>query len=402
MAGGVLLNIACLGMLKYYNFFISSLNQVFKTDYNLIRVFLPLGLSFFTFQFIALIYDCYKGKIEELSFVKYVLFASFFPKIIQGPIMVYQDFDRQYSLDEKNYFNAENVAKGIYAFTLGLGKKILIADLLADFVNAGFSQEYQSYNSTMLLLLVLAYTLQIYFDFSGYSDMARGLGLLFNIELPINFNSPYKALSVNDFWKRWHMTLTSFFTKYLYIPLGGNRKGEWKTYRNVLIVYLVSGLWHGANYTFIIWGLLHGVVSVVEKKWKFTEHMHIAIRWLYTFVFVNFAWLFFRANSVEQACFILKGIFRCDFSGVSYASFAGLIPQEINILANVLGVGGIVTKFFLLFMILLVFAVLWLKNTDEKIATFKPNLKTLLILVFVFCWSVLSFGGKIVFLYEMF
>ena len=270
---GLVFNLGMLGVLKYYNFFISSINDLFQTDFHLITFFLPMGMSFFTFQFIALLYDCYKGNITSISFTKYTLFSTLFTKVIQGPIMLYQDFDKQYDLDTRDKFNSENFAKGLYMLTLGFGKKILIADVLAQFTNPGFSQNYQSYNSTMLILLMLLYTFQIYFDFSAYTDMARGISFMLNIELPRNFDSPYKAVSVNSFWKRWHMSLTNFFTRYLYIPLGGNRKGEYFTYLNVIIVYLLSGLWHGANYTFILWGLFHGIASFPIDKKLLIQHI---------------------------------------------------------------------------------------------------------------------------------
>lgn len=399
---GLLLNLGSLGFLKYYNFFVGSVNSALKSDFNLINVFMPLGLSFFTFQFVALIYDCYKGNIVKLPFIKYLLFASFFPKITQGPIMLYQSFDEQYSIDTPNNFQAENFSKGLYAFTLGMSKKILVADILGSFVNSSFSGQYAQYNSTMLLLMVLAYTLQIYFDFSGYSDMARGLGLMFNLELPVNFNSPYKALSVNDFWKRWHMSLTGFFTKYLYIPLGGSRKGELKTYRNVLLVFIFSGLWHGANYTFIVWGALHGIISVIERKLNFTKKLSTVLQWVYTFVFVNISWLFFRANSLTQAWEILRGIVKCDFSGVNYASFTEMIPAEFDLLFSVLNIEKLLPCIPLLFILLLVIAVLQLKNTEEKLETFRPTFgKALFIIVFM-SWCILSFGSKTTFIYEMF
>lgn len=402
MIFGVALNIGALGVLKYCNFFINSLNIVLKTDFNFLNLFLPLGLSFFSFQFIALVYDCYKGNIRSLPFVEYMVFASFFPKIIQGPIMTYQDFEKQYFTAESRYFNAESFSKGVYAFSIGLGKKILLADALALFVNAGFSGNYSTYNSTMSILLMLVYTLQIYFDFSAYTDMARGLGFMFNIELPKNFNSPYKALSVNEFWKRWHMSLTVFFTKYLYIPLGGNRKGEFRTYLNVLIVFMLSGLWHGANYTFIIWGLLHGIASIAERKWDFLSKAHAVVQWGYTFLFTNIAWLFFRSNTLTQALHIIRNILRCDFSGIVEGDLTRLILPEINALLNLTGKESMFRIYSILFICASLYGVVAFKNTDEQIKQFKPTLFKVFITVVIVSWCILSFGKKITFIYEMF
>lgn len=399
---GIVINIGSLAILKYYNFFVTTLNSVLKTDYNLIAVFVPLGISFFTFQFIAFIYDCYKDEISELSFLKYMAYATFFPKIIQGPIMLYQDFDEQYSLECANRFNAENFAKGFYALTVGFGKKILIADALGNFVNPAFATEYASYNSTMSFLVMLAYTLQIYFDFSAYTDMARGIGLMFNIDLPRNFDSPYKALSVDSFWKRWHMSLTGFFTKYLYFPLGGSRKGELRTYINILIVFALSGLWHGANYTFIIWGLLHGIAKVVERKWKLHEKLHVVLQWGYTFLFTNVAWLFFRAGTLGQALQIIKNILRCDFSGVNSTSLSTLILPEVNTLLEMIGIDSLSRIYPLLFIVIALLIVLQGKNTDEIIKDFKPTFGKVVFTVVIMSWCILSFGTKITFIYEMF
>lgn len=399
---GLLFNLGSLGLLKYLNFFITTLNSVFQKDFNLVTLFLPMGLSFFTFQFIALLYDCYKGKIEQLSFTKYVLFSSYFPKIVQGPIMLYQDFDAQYQLDTPDRFHCENFAKGLYALALGFGKKILIADVLALFVNPGFSTGYSSYNSTMLILLTLLYTLQIYFDFSAYTDMAKGISFMFNIELPQNFHSPYKATSINSFWKRWHMSLTGFFTRYLYIPLGGNRKGEFRTYLNVLIIFTLSGLWHGANNTFIIWGLLHGIASVIERKWKFPQRLHVVLQWAYTFVFTNLAWLFFRSSTITQALQIIKGIARCDFSGIENTALSVMILPEINRLFDYLNLGTYLRFLPLLFIFVLLLIVLQGKNTDEQLAKFKPTYFKLVLVILLMTWSILSFGAKTTFIYEMF
>ena len=210
--------------------------------------------------------------------------------------MIPQFLDR-----EKKKVNADNLAAGIYLFAMGLAKKVLLADVFGDVVTYGFTT-LEQLNSVTALLVMLSYTFQIYFDFSGYCDMAMGIGRMLNIDLPLNFNSPYKALTITEFWDRWHMTLTRFFTKYIYIPLGGNKKGKVRTYANILIVFLLSGLWHGASWNFVFWGLCHGIFMVLTRLFSdFFKKLHPALNWLMTFSFVNIMWVFFRAETFSQA-----------------------------------------------------------------------------------------------------
>lgn len=225
---------------------------------------------------------------------------------------------------------------------------------------------------------------------------------MFNIELPQNFNSPYKATSVNMFWKRWHMSLTNFFTRYLYIPLGGNRKGEIRTYLNVLIIFTASGLWHGANYTFIVWGILHGIASVIERKWKFPEQLHVVLKWGYTFLSVNIAWLFFRSSTISQALQIIKGIIRCNFTGMDANALSVMILPEIRILFEILNIENLLRFCPLLFIAALLIGVLKEKNTDEKMAVFRPTYKKAIVVAVLLSWSILSFGSKTTFIYQMF
>ena len=401
LVAGLVLNIGALAVLKYFNFFIETVNMIVKTDYNMVHLFIPLGMSFFTFQFIALLYDAYKGKFEKIDFLHYMAFSTYFPKIIQGPITIYQDFENQLTKEDAGKFDWDNIAQGLYMVAQGFAKKVIIADSLARFVDPGFSEFYSGYNSTMLLLLSIAYTLQIYFDFSGYTDIARGISRMLGINLPYNFNSPYKALSVNSFWKRWHMSLTGFFTKYLYIPLGGNRKGELRTYINTMIIFIVSGFWHGSSYTFIFWGFLHGLVCVIEKRTDFVSKLNPVLQWIYTFSFVNFAWIFFRAGTFSQAFSIIKGIVRCDFGGINFEHIAKLIPEEVVMLINILGQPGITRLFITLIFVLLFFILLQLKNSDEKENT-SMNYKRVLFTAVVIAYCMLHFGDKITFIYEMF
>ena len=252
LAVGISLNVLLLFYYKYYDFFVSNINALFASDFALKHLLLPLGISFFTFQQISFVIDSYRGEVNKYSMLEYACFVTYFPQLIAGPIVTHDELVPQLLDQEKKQFNWDNFSRGLYIFALGLSKKVLLADTFGNAVNWGWSN-LLSLNSPSAILVVLSYTIQIYFDFSGYCDMAIGIGRMMNIDLPLNFNSPYKAITIRDFWKRWHMTLTRFLTKYIYIPLGG-RGTMLKTCRNTMIVYLVSGLWHGANWTFILWG----------------------------------------------------------------------------------------------------------------------------------------------------
>ncbi len=306
---GVTGNILLLFVFKYLDFTLEIFNSVLKTDFVLYHIALPLGISFFTFQQISMLVDSSKPEMQRYNFIDYALFVSFFPQLVAGPIVLHQEMIPQFYEEEKKKINWENITAGLEYFILGLGKKVLIADTFANICDAGY-ENLASLNVYSTILTILAFTLQIYFDFSGYCDMAKGLGKLFNLEIPINFNSPYKALTIAEFWKRWHCTLTRFLTQYLYIPLGGNRKGKWRTYLNVMIVFTVSGLWHGADYTFIFWGMIHGLMQVIYRMGRrFFDKLPKLVLWLSTFSFVNIAWVFFRADYSKQPFHLLKRLF---------------------------------------------------------------------------------------------
>lgn len=296
VTAAVLLNLGILFYFKYFDFFLMNLNRIFHTDFVLQNILLPLGISFFTFQQVSYVVDAYRGEVSQYNFLQYASFVAYFPQLIAGPIVTHDELIPQFMDLSKKHFQWENFSRGLFMFTLGLGKKVLIADVFGVAANWGFSN-VQILDTTNTLFTSLAYTIQIYFDFSGYCDMAIGIGQMMNIDLPVNFDSPYKALTITEFWHRWHKTLTRFFTKYIYIPLGGNRKGNMRTYLHIMIVYLASGIWHGANYTFIIWGILHGLFSVITRRCKkFFEKMHPALSWLITFTFVNLTWVLFRQH----------------------------------------------------------------------------------------------------------
>lgn len=238
---GVLFNVIGLGYFKYYDFFISNINAVFKINLPLLHILLPLGISFFTFQQLSFIVDSYYKKHLKYDFLSYCLFVTFFPQLIAGPIVLPTEMLPQFEDEENKKVNWENMNRGLYIFSIGLAKKVIIADTISSFATAGFDM-MESLNIVEAWITSISYTLQLYFDFSGYCDMAMGIALMFNITLPINFDSPYKSTNIQEFWKKWHMTLGRFLTNYLYIPLGGNRKGELKTLRNLFIVFLVSGI----------------------------------------------------------------------------------------------------------------------------------------------------------------
>jgi alginate O-acetyltransferase complex protein AlgI len=320
LAAGIGLDLALLGYYKYADFFVSTLNAVAGSHFGPYGIILPLGISFFTFTQIAFLADTYQGKAKEYRFVHYALFVTYFPHLIAGPVLHHKEMMPQFALASTYRLHWENVAVGLTIFAIGLFKKTVLADGIAEYVGPVFSANAAG---TPLPLLdawggVLAYTFQIYFDFSGYSDMAIGLSRLFGVELPLNFHSPYKAANIIEFWRHWHMTLSRFLRDYLYIPLGGNRKGPVRRYVNLLVTMLLGGLWHGANWTFVIWGGLHGLYLMVNHAWHalkpglgLSAESGASGRWtgrVLTFFAVVIAWVFFRADSLDSALHILKGM----------------------------------------------------------------------------------------------
>lgn len=428
MLFGVFFNLALIFYFKYYDFFISNMNVLFKEDWTLKNLALPLGISFFTFQQVSYVVDCYREKrLVQYKFIEYAAYVTFFPQLVAGPIVMHSELVPQMQDKAKKKMDFENMSQGLYALALGLGKKVLIADTLSKIVNVGYA-DITSLNRTSVIVIMVSYTLQIYYDFSGYCDMALGMAKMFNIDLPINFNSPYKAKTVSEFWERWHMTLTRFFTHYVYIPLGGSRKGRVRTYLNTMIVFLLSGIWHGANWTFILWGVIHGAFMTTEKVIKDvlriekkTSGKEIGfssqndnifqkvaktcgkiIGSVYVFIFVNLTWVLFRAESVEQAKFFLQCLM------VKGNGILDNIIETVGELVEVrmlyrLGLGGIMNQYpsltCVLILVILMFAVLFMKNTQEKIVSRKYGFKRSLITVFLIVWSVISLSDVSEFLY---
>lgn len=355
---GATFNVGLLCYFKYYDFFVENVNVLFKTNWTLKHLLLPLGISFFSFQQLSYLIDVYKGETKDYSLLNFSLFVTFFPQLIAGPIVLHSEIMPQFDDKEKQRLNWDNIASGIFMFSIGFFKKLVVADSFAVWATNGFDSTasltfYQGW------FVSLAYTMQIYFDFSGYSDMAVGIGKIFNIDLPANFLSPYKSTSISEFWRRWHITLGRALSTYVYKPLGGNRKGRVKTYINLLLTFLVSGLWHGAAWTFVFWGLLHGIASVIDRlfrdnNWKINKY----VSWFLTFMFVNCAWVFFRAATFERAFEILKAMFSIPSGGAF--NMAGIITNGSIIIIGLV---------YILLVISLV-VTLSFKNTYELAETF--------------------------------
>ena len=307
LLAGIVFNILLLGFFKYSNFFISNLNAIGNAHIKLLQLGIPLAISFYTFQQLAYLVDTYRGQVRERDFLNYCLFIFFFPRLLMGPICRYQELMPQFSATEKTP-NYENMSMGLYIFFIGLCKRVVVADTFGIYVDYGFSSP-APLTFVEGWITSLSYTFQIYFDFSGYTDMAIGSAYFFNIKLPFNFNSPYLSLNIRDFWRRWHITLSAFLKDYIYIPLGGSRKGEIVTAMNILFTFLLAGLWHGAGWTFIVWGGLHGLALIVNRAWhKLNFRMYKPVALLLTFSFLNIAWVFFRASDMDSAFNILKAM----------------------------------------------------------------------------------------------
>ncbi len=400
MVLGVLANLGILMYFKYMDFFISNINMAFHKDIALLNIALPLGISFFTFQQVSFVVDAYKGEVPKYNFLHYACFVTYFPQLIAGPIVTHDELVPQFLDEKKKHIDWENMSKGMYIFALGLGKKVLIADVFGVGVDWGYSN-LADLDSITAFLVMLGYTIQIYFDFSGYCDMAIGLGKMMNIDLPLNFNSPYKALTINEFWARWHMTLTRFFTRYVYIPLGGNRKGAARTYLNIFIVFLASGFWHGANWTFIVWGIMHGVFQIITRMFKkgFNKIPKV-INWTITFLFVNIAWVFFRADSLTDAVFLIKRIFAFENTGFVSGLYYQFMTTEMNAILPHTGIQTFVPGFALLFFYIGAMLIILLsKNAYEKMQSFEPKTRYAVSTALIMVWCIFSFSGVSTFLY---
>lgn len=314
----IVFNLGLLFYFKYANFFVNVIESIAHADFGLREVVLPIGISFFTFQAMSYVIDVYKEKVNcQKNLLLLALYVSLFPQLIAGPIVKYQEIEHQLKNRQESI---DNFVTGIKRFLYGLAKKVIVANTCGKVAEAVFGREISSLGTGIAWLGLICYAVQIYFDFSGYSDMAIGLGKMFGFNFNENFNYPYTSLSITEFWRRWHISLSSWFKEYVYIPLGGNRKGKVRTLLNLFVVFLLTGIWHGANYTFILWGIFYGIIIVCErlffKKWL-DKNTVKPLNWLYTTLVVTLLWVFFRANSVEYAFAFVGKLF--DFS-------AGALP----------------------------------------------------------------------------
>ena len=381
---GVILNLGLLGYFKYSDFFLENINTLFQTHIPLLHLALPLAISFYTFQQIAYLVDSYRGETKEYDFLNYAVFVTFFPQLIAGPIVQHAEMMPQFANIRNKVINYRNIALGLFIFSMGLFKKVIIADTFSVWATQGFDVA-QKLEFIEAWVTSLSYTFQLYFDFSGYTDMAIGIALLFNIQLPINFNSPYKALSIQDFWRRWHITLSRFLKDYIYIPLGGNRKGEFHTYTNLFTTFLLGGIWHGAGWTFVFWGALHGIALIIHRAWqKIGMKLPTILAWFITFNFINIAWVFFRATKWEDALKVLHGMF---FGTIIFPTplenklgFLKSFGIEFsNWLSHIHGNRETLLWLFATFVLTLFF-----KNSMEMRHKFKPNIIYMLLTILFF------------------
>lgn len=401
-------NILLLFYFKYLGFFSGILNSLFKTTIEIKTILLPLGISYYTFSQIAFLADNYREPETKYSFLDYALYVTFFPKITVGPIALAGDIIPQFNDPGKKKYDPDNVAGGLVIFATGLAKKVLLADNLAPYVTWGYGN-INDLGPINALMVMLAFTMQIYFDFSGYCDMAKAVCLMINLDLPDNFLSPYTAESVADFWKKWHITLTGFFTKYVYIPLGGNRKGRVRTYINMFIIFFLSGLWHGASYNFIVWGLIHGVGISLSKLLKDRmAKIPKLLRQAGTFIFVNITWVFFRAPTLGEAVSFLKQLCTPRYVPVNIALVAEATPDEMQLIQwlilNSRDTAPYVSGCIIIigFLIICTFISMYCKNSTRRLETLKLRGITLATTVILLVTSILSLSGVTEFIYENF
>ena len=393
LALGVSTNLGLIGYYKYANFFVDTINSVTGADFELYSILLPIGISFFTFQQIAFLVDAFQKKTKEYRFLHYCLFVTFFPQLIAGPIVHHLEMMPQFAKRQIFQFELRDFSIGLTIFCIGLFKKVVIADGVAIYSTSVFDAALLGGAPTFTQAwgAALAFTFQLYFDFSGYSDMAIGLGRLFGIRLPLNFHSPYKADSIIDFWRRWHMTLSRFLRNYLYFPLGGNRRGVWRRHLNVLITMLLGGLWHGANWTFVFWGGLHGLFLVVNHAWRKlrkilgwtagSSRLGRGMARLCTFFAVVVSWVFFRAENIDAAWSMIFAM--AGFNGIVLPEKFFFLLGPAGPLLSELGVQFAappaghweVAKEMMAYVLLL--AIVWFApNTQEIMSRYRPALQT--------------------------
>lgn len=394
-------NVGLLFYFKYFDFVAENISHLFKFSYTSQNLILPLGISFFTFQQILYLVNIYRGEINEIDWIDYVAYILYFTKLLMGPIVEPTELISQFNDVSLKKIDWDNISYGIKMFSFGLFKKMVLADTFARAVSWGYAN-FEAVTSMDCFLIMLFYSFEIYFDFSGYSDMAIGTSLMLNITLPINFDSPYKATSIRDFWRRWHMSLTGFLTKYIYIPLGGNAGGVLRTYINTMIVFLISGIWHGANWTFILWGALHGALSVINRIFdKQQKKLMETIRWGSTFFLVNILWLLFRSDSITQWWDILGIMFSFQNTAVSEGLINSFWLPESDFINNLFHLEGLNITirglWTLIFVICGYFICLVPANNYRRLQ--KNSYITMVLAAIVFVWGFLCLSSESVFVY---
>ncbi|MEI7027536.1 MBOAT family O-acyltransferase [Paenibacillus sp. y28] len=410
---GIIFNLLLLGYFKYFDFFLTNLNSLFSAHVPLLNLVLPLAISFFTFQQISYLVDCRKGKVENYNFINYLLFITFFPHLIAGPIVHHRVMMPQFQSNKNLNINYENIASGIFIFAIGLFKKVILADHLSGTVFDG-TNNLATITFFDAWTVILSYTLQLYFDFSGYSDMAIGLALLFNIKLPINFDSPYKATNFQDLVARWHITLTRFLYEYVYYPMNRwltkklfassriKMGTEAKTWINVILLFFLSGIWHGAGWNFMIWGLLMGVGVVIYRMWsRLNIKLPFFIGWGLTFSYINLILVFFRISDLDQALLLIKALLGLN---------GFILPEQLSPFLSPLSAFGLRFESTALkdkvsalgFVLLGLILILGFKNSSQLIKSFKPTFLRALFITALMVYSILSLTKISEFLYFKF
>lgn len=397
---GILFNVGLLGYFKYTDFFISTINSTFDARIGLMEIALPLGISYFTFIQISFLTAVYRGLSKETNILNYGLYVSFFPQVMSGPIVYHGEMMPQFTDPKNRRINYDNIMKGVLIFSIGLFKKTVIADNLALWAVQGFDQA-QSLNFFEAWFTSLSYTFQLYNDFSGYIDMANGVALMLNIHLPLNFNSPYKATSIQDYWRRFHITLIRFLRDHVYIPLGGSKRGNFRIYLNIVIIFIIAGVWHGTLISYILWGLLSSAAMIIHRIWSRSGmRLNRYLAWFVTFNFVNFANLVFRSTSLRDTGKILRGMLGMNgimlsekLSGIPVLNASGIsFGKWLN------NIGG--DKFYLIYFIVGAALIAFLgKNARELSEQMKPNLKWALFTALVLSVGLIHMTQVRVFLY---
>ncbi len=387
---GVVGNLSLLCYYKYFNFLVETFNSLSLTHFDTMKILLPLGISFFTFQQISYLYDLYKGEAKQTNLIDYTLFVSFFPQLIAGPICTFKELIPQFEDVSKKIINRENIYRGIFLITVGLFKKVLLADNFTDFI-----RDYMLLDSSVDFCTSWAFAFSVaiqgYFDFSGYCDMAMGIAALFNIVLPINFDSPYKSLDISDYWRRWHITMGRFLKYHVYIPMGGSRRGTLRTYFNLFFVFVVTGIWHGANWTCILYGVLNGIFVCINKLWKKTNiQINEKLAVLITFLTMVFIAPLVMLKHVHQYFFTVKSMLgiKAEFLPVGYDNFNFLFNNADFKLNAVLLISSLIIIFCF-------------KNSNELVEKYlqADNKIYTMLIITVFVISVLSLTKGSEFIY---